>query len=69
MVSHLKFYFWKILKKKNTFITTREPGGTKISETLRNLILKAKFDINIQQEILLLMAARSHHINNVIIPL
>ena len=59
----------KYLKKnKIQFITTREPGGTKIAESLRNLILKVKTDINIQQEILLLMAARSHHINNVIIP-
>ena len=59
----------KYLKKnKIPFITTREPGGTKIAESLRNLILKVKSDINIQEEILLLMAARSHHINNVIIP-
>ena len=59
----------KYLKKnKIPFIVTREPGGTKIAESLRNLILKVKSDINIQEEILLLMAARSHHINNVIIP-
>ena len=57
-----------LIKNKISFITTREPGGTKIAESLRNLILKVKSDINIQEEILLLMAARSHHINNVIIP-
>ena len=55
-------------KKKISFITTREPGGTKIAESLRNLILKLKSDINIEEEILMLMAARSHHINNIIIP-
>ena len=59
----------KYLKKNNiSFISTREPGGTKIAETLRNLILKVKSDINIDQEILLLMAARSNHINKVIMP-
>ena len=59
----------KYLKKNNiSFITTREPGGTKIAETLRKLILKVKSDINIEEEILMLMAARSHHINNVILP-
>ena len=59
----------KYLKKnKISFITTREPGGTKIAETLRNLILKVKSDISIEEEILMLMAARSHHINNIIIP-
>jgi dTMP kinase len=59
----------KYLKKKRiSFITTREPGGTKIAESLRNLILKVKSNINIDEEILMLMAARSHHINNIIKP-
>ena len=59
----------KYLKKNNiSFITTREPGGTKLAESLRTLILKIKSDINIEEEILMLMAARSHHINNVIKP-
>ena len=59
----------KYLKKNNiSFITTREPGGTKIAESLRKLILKVRSDINIEEEILMLMAARSHHINNVILP-
>ena len=59
----------KYLKKnKISFITTREPGGTKIAESLRNIILKVKSDINIEEEILMLMAARSNHINNIIIP-
>ena len=59
----------KYLKKNNiSFITTREPGGTKIAESLRKLILKVKSDIKIEEEILMLMAARSHHINNVILP-
>ena len=59
----------KYLKKNNiSFITTREPGGTKLAESLRTLILKIKSDINIEEEILMIMAARSHHINNVIKP-
>ena len=59
----------KYLKKNNiSFITTREPGGTKIAESLRKLILKVRSDINIEEEILMLMAARSNHINNVILP-
>ena len=55
-------------KNKIPFITTREPGGTKIAESLRNLILKVKANIGIDEEILMLMAARSHHINNIIKP-
>ena len=57
-----------LTKKKISFITTREPGGTKLAESLRNLILRIKSDINIDEEILMLMAARSHHINNIIKP-
>ena len=57
-----------LIKNKIPFITTREPGGTKLAESLRNLILEIKSDINIEEEILMLMAARSHHINNVIKP-
>ena len=59
----------KYLKQKNiSYITTREPGGTKLAEALRELILKVKSNININEEILMLMAARSHHINTVIKP-
>ena len=57
-----------LTKNKIPFIATREPGGTKLAESLRNLILEIKSDINIEEEILMLMAARSHHINNVIKP-
>ena len=59
----------KYLKKKDiSFITSREPGGTKLAESLRELILKVKSDISINEEVLMLMAARSHHINTVIKP-
>ena len=55
-------------QKKIPFIISREPGGTKLAESLRELILKVKSDININEEILMLMAARSHHINTIIKP-
>jgi len=59
----------KYLSKINIpFVITREPGGTVLSEKLRKLILDNKSDVNNIEEILLLMAARSNHINNVILP-
>ena len=61
----LKKYF---IKKKISCIITREPGGTKFSEDLRKLILSKKSSINILEEVLILMAARSDHINKVILP-
>ena len=57
-----------LIKNRISFITTREPGGTKIAELLRKLILQLKSNISIEEEILMIMAARSNHINNVIIP-
>ena len=57
-----------LIKKNIPFVITREPGGTKLAEQLRNIILSNKLKINNIEEILLLMAARSHHINNIILP-
>ncbi len=57
-----------LIKKKIPFIISREPGGTKFAEKLRKLILNNKSTVNNLEEILLLMAARSNHINEVILP-
>ena len=49
-------------------VITREPGGTKIAEKLRKIILDKNESISATEEILLLMAARSNHINKIIKP-
>jgi len=64
-INKLKFFF---IKNKIPYLVTREPGGTILAENLRKLILNKKYNINKLEEILMLMAARSHHISNVIIP-
>ena len=46
----------KYFKKENIpFIITREPGGTKLAESLRKLILSKNSNINNLEEILLLI--------------
>ena len=55
-------------KQKIPFITTREPGGTKISEKLRKIILSKEYNISNNEELMLLMASRYNHINTVIKP-
>ena len=61
-------------KKKIEVILTREPGGTKSSELIRNLILKDYFVKNIKEKFdkytdtLLYLAARNEHIKNKIKP-
>ena len=59
----------KYLEEKNLQIElTREPGGTKVGELLRKIILNNQYKITNLEEILLLMSARLNHINNVILP-
>lgn len=50
-------------------MTTREPGGIKISESIRNIILdKENTEMNAYTEALLFAAARSQHFSEKIIP-
>jgi len=63
------------LKKKNIkALLTREPGGTKSAELIRNLILKDYFNIETNEKFdkytdtLLYLAARNEHIKNKIKP-
>ena len=63
------------LRKKNfKTVLTREPGGTKSSELIRNLILKDYFNKDSKEKFdkytdtLLYLAARNEHIINKIKP-
>ena len=66
--------FKNLKKKKIDSILTREPGGTKSSELIRNLILKDYFVEDGQEKFdkytdtLLYLAARNEHIKNKIKP-
>ena len=57
-------------KNKISTILTREPGGTKSAELIRNLILKDYFEKNSKEKFdkytdtLLYLAARNEHIKN-----
>ena len=66
--SQIKLLTKYFKKNKIPHIITREPGGTKIGEKLRKIILDKKENITPSEEILLLMSARLNHINNVILP-
>ena len=66
--SQIKILSKYLKKNKISHIVTREPGGTKIGERLRKIILDKKENITPSEEILLLMSARLNHINNIILP-
>ena len=61
-------------KKKINPVLTREPGGTRSAESIRNLILKDYFNKGKNEKFdkytdtLLYLAARNEHIKNKIIP-
>ena len=69
-----KKLFNKLKKNKVDTILTREPGGTKSSELIRNLILKDYFTKNSKEKFdkytdtLLYLAARNEHVINKIKP-
>ena len=69
-----KKLFNNLKKKRVSTILTREPGGTKSSELIRNLILKDYFNKNNKEKFdkytdtLLYLAARNEHIKNKIKP-
>ena len=69
-----KKLFEKLKKKKIETILTREPGGTKSAELIRNLILKDYFNktqkdkFDKYTDTLLYLAARNEHIKNKIKP-
>ena len=69
-----KKLYLKFKKKRIDTILTREPGGTKSSELIRNLILKDYFTKDSKEKFdkytdtLLYLAARNEHIKNKIKP-
>src|SRR5690554_1549951 len=58
-----------LLHKKYNVITTREPGGSKVAEKIRSVLLDNKnTEITRHTEALLFAASRAQHLNEVIIP-
>ena len=62
-------YIKKFLEKNNLDVyCTREPGGTKFGESIRDILLSNKSVISPEAELLLIFAIRNQHIMDVIIP-
>jgi len=54
----------------HTVVLTREPGGTKLGERIRSILLDPDPDLSIdpESELLLMFAARAQHFHEVILP-
>ncbi len=64
--THIQFVTQFLKEKGKTVVVTREPGGTKLGEDLRTLLLHEK--MHLETEALLMFAARREHIDLVIEP-
>lgn len=59
----------KILDKHSiSYITTKEPGGSALGTELRSLLLNKNSNITSEVELLLMMADRKDHVDNLILP-
>ena len=58
-----------LLEKQYDVVTTREPGGSLITEAIRDIILNPKYKgVTPYTEALLLAASRAQHLDEIIIP-
>ncbi|MDD1620813.1 MAG: dTMP kinase [Methylococcaceae bacterium] len=67
--TNLRFVETLLAERQVDVVVTREPGGTELAENIRQLLLtKHHENITPEAELLLMFAARSQHIQHVILP-
>lgn len=66
--THIAFVAQYLIDKGFQVTCTREPGGTKLGEKLRKMLLDASLPLSLDTETLLIFAARAEHIHQVIKP-
>ncbi|MGH1428389.1 MAG: dTMP kinase [Arenicella sp.] len=67
--TNLEFICQQLTKNKIPYIVTREPGGTPLGESIRDILLnRNELEITPISELLLMFAARAQHLENVIEP-
>ena len=68
--THIKLLYDLIVSRGYPCICTREPGGTKVGEKLRDILKDTTLNglLSIRTEVLLLQAARAQHVHETIKP-
>lgn len=66
----LKLLHEQLTKQGWNVVTTREPGGSRLGETIRDWVLQSRAGVAISSkaELLLFLAARAQHIQELILP-
>jgi len=67
--TNLEFIHDYLIKAGHKVLQTREPGGTPLSESIREMLLSHDYEgMDADTELLLVFAARAEHLKKVIIP-
>ncbi|HNJ91348.1 MAG TPA: dTMP kinase [Nitrosomonas sp.] len=66
--THLKWIANYLASKGIRVLTTREPGGTELGESIRGLLLDHRQIMHAETEALLMFAARREHLDKLILP-
>src|SRR6185437_2212526 len=66
--THLAWLRDRFEARQREVVTTREPGGTALGESLRALLLRSEYAAYPETEAMLMFAARREHLERVILP-
>jgi dTMP kinase len=66
--TQIKLLAKKLKKSGIPYVSTREPGGTKAGDQLREILLSTQYDLSYETEALLMAASRIEHCKEVILP-
>lgn len=67
--THMQFIAALLEQAGHQIVQTREPGGTRTGEAIRELVLNAKeLDISSETELLMIFSARAQHLDEIIRP-
>jgi dTMP kinase len=66
--THLAWLRDRFEARQREVVTTREPGGTALGESLRALLLRSEYPAYPETEAMLMFAARREHLERVILP-
>ena len=67
--TNIAFIAKQIEEHGHKILLTREPGGTEIGESIREILISKDYpQMHADTELLLMFAARSEHLNKIIIP-
>ena len=66
--TQIKLLAKKLKKSGIPYVSTREPGGTKAGDQLREILLSTPYDLRYETAALLMAASRIEHCKEVILP-